>query len=100
MEKINGSEQELSRFINWIKENPDKWVCLRNPEGITPPVERIKDLILSLIEHQIYTVAFLAVNSLGCSEREMEMILHRIMMESYAEIPADQLMEMIKRNVQ
>lgn len=100
MGKINENGQELARFINWIKENPDKWECLRNPEGVTPDVEMIKAVISNLIEHKIYTVAFLAVNSLGCMEREMELIQHRITMESYAEMPEEELMETILRNVQ
>ena len=89
------SGRELKRFIAWIKENPSEWECIQNPDGFQPTMERIGKIIASLIDSGLYSMAFWAVCSLGCSSREMELMQHRIKMECVEEIPVECLMGII-----
>lgn len=104
MNKVNDeirmeSGRELKRFLEWIKENPVGWECIRDSESMQPPMEQIQELITSLIDAGLYSMAYLAVCTVGYSSREMELVLHRIKMECLEDIPAEKLIGIIQKNI-
>lgn len=90
------SGRELQRLLRWIVDNPTGWDSILDPENVKPPMNVINEIINQLIDNGLYSVAYVALNTMGCSSREMELVLRRITGESLAEVAPETLMERIK----
>ena len=87
---------ELKQLLQWIKDNPQKWLCVCDPEFFDlPPAEKL-ELIESLENAGLYAVAYVVFWSAGSKSRKMEEIRNRFVNGLIAEFSVREVMARVK----
>ncbi|MCD8225213.1 MAG: hypothetical protein LUC99_10285 [Clostridiales bacterium] len=89
-------ERELARLLQWIVENQEKWKYICNPDFLELPVREKLELIESLEEAGLYSVAYIVFNSDWSSSRSMEAVRERFVNDLVSELPQEQLIKRMK----
>lgn len=87
---------ELRRLLQWIKDNPQKWLWVCDPEFFDLPVSEKLELIESLEEAGLYAVEYIVFWSAGSKSRKMEEIRNRFVNGVIADFPVREVMARIR----
>lgn len=89
-------KRELGKLFQWIAENQEKWKYICNSDYLELPVSERLELIESLEEAGLYSVAYIVFNSDRSSSRSMEAIRERFVNDLVSELSPEQLFKRMK----
>lgn len=91
--KENEGKRELEKLLQWITENGEQWLYICEPDFFDLSVKEQLELIRSLKEAGLYSVAYLVFCSIGGRTRELECARNQFWNEIIVNVPVDTIME-------
>lgn len=92
-------EAELTKLLQWIIGHHKEWECICNLDVFTISAAQRLEIMESLAENDLLSIAYVVLFLSGDRSREMEVAREKIINEVMAEIPPEKLMEVVRKNM-
>lgn len=97
---ITPGEKELEKLLYWIVGHHDEWECICNLDIFILSGAQRLEIIRSLEEEGLLSIAYVVLFLAGDRSREMEVIREKIINEIMTGISPEKLMKVIEKNME